>query len=285
MTDARATPSQALPRRGLHDDIDEGLYHADPLSISSSQAKTLLYDGPAALKNPKPFGNADALDIGSVVHALVLGVGEYEVIDFPDYRTKAAREARDRVRAAGGTPVIPRDLAWAKAMRGSVYSHPVAAEILAEGRPEVSLWATDPATGVLMRGRIDWLRGGANCDLKTSAGLPWAEAFLGTVMRYNYGFQAGWYAKLLWLNGIDPERPRWIAVTKREPYEVEVLQPSQDLIDYSMAEVDRALALYAQCLEDDEWPENAPAPNDEYIAHARTVEAVSIEEVVPVNER
>lgn len=272
----------ALPKFGIHGGVCEKTYHADPFSISSSQAKTLLHDGPAVLKNPKPFGNQDALDIGSVVHALVLGVGEYEVIDFPDYRTKAAKEAREAVRASGGTPVIPRDLEKAGAMRDAVYAHPVAAEILTEGRPEVSLWATDPATGILMRGRIDWLRGGCNHDLKTSAGLPWAEVFMGTVMRYHYGLQAAWYMKLLWLNGVDPRPPRWIVVTKRDPYEVEVLQPAPDLIDYSMTEVDRALALYAQCLETDEWPEGTADPPYEYIAHARTVEAVPFEEVVPV---
>lgn len=281
LTDASVTPRPVLPTFGIHEGVDETAYHADKLSISSSQAKALLYDGPAALRNPKPFGNQDALDTGSVVHALVLGVGDYEVIDFPNYLSKAAKQAREEVRARGGTPVIPRDLERAGAIRDSVYAHPVAREILSVGQAELSLWATDPATGVLMRGRIDWLHDGVNNDLKTSSGLPWAEVFMGAVMRYGYGLQAAWYMKLLWLNGVDPKPPRWIVVTKREPYEVEVLQPAQDLIDYSMTEVDRALALYAQCLETDEWPESAADPPDEYIAHARTVEAVPIEEVAP----
>lgn len=269
-----------LPRLGIHDGVNEGRYHADSRSISSSQAKTLLYSGPAVLHNAVPEHH-DAFDMGSVVHALILGVGEYEVLDFDSWRTKEARAARDAVRATGAAPIIPRDLAKAEAMRDSVLAHPVAARILQRGRPEVSLWATDPATGVLMRGRIDWLRDGSNIDVKTSSGRTDAESFTDTVMRFNYAIQIGWYSKLLTLNGIEPEDPMWIAVSKRPPYEAAVLKPSADLIEFSMGEVDRALALYARCLETDEWPElqhdNAP----DYIAHAQTVQAVPIEEVVP----
>lgn len=277
-----APTSQELPRFGLHDGVDERLYHSDPLSISSSSAKTLLYDGPAEYQRQKANPeHRDSFDFGSVVHALVLGVGDYEVLDFPDWRKKEAREARDEVRARGVAPIIPRDMEKAELMRDAVLEHPTALGLLAMGRPEVSLWATDPATGVSMRGRIDWLRGGTNIDLKTTSGLPWAEVFMGAVLRFGYGFQAAWYMRLLRLNGIEPSLPKWIVVSKRPPYQVEVLQPAQDLVEHSDSQVDQALALYAQCLGADEWPPLQDHNELDYIAHARTVEAVSPEEVVP----
>ena len=83
----------ALPTEGLHYDIDEALYHADPLSLSSSSAKTLIYEGPDALheKATTPSQYSDSFDFGSVVHALVLGAGKYAVIEADSYRSKAAR--------------------------------------------------------------------------------------------------------------------------------------------------------------------------------------------------
>lgn len=277
------TEAIPLPRLGLHDGVHEPTYHQDPFSISSSQAKDLLYLGPAGFqrKRQEPSEGNENFDFGSVVHALVLGVGDFTVIDFPDYRTKAARAARDAVRATGAAPVIPRDLARAEAAAQAVREHPVAARLLSGGRPEVSVWATDPATGVLMRGRIDWLRGNVNTDVKTTSGSVDAEDFIHTVMRYHYGFQGAFYRKLLTLNGLDPGPIYWIPVTKKPPFEAAVLKPADDLIEFSMGEVDRALALYAQCLETGEWPELQDQDQPDYIAHARTVEAVPLEEVVP----
>jgi len=267
-----------LPSLGLHDDVDEVAYHGDSRSLSSTQAKTVLHDG------PKEFREAvrehrDAYDFGSVVHALVLGVGEYTVLDFDSWRTKEARTVRDLYRSAGVAPILERDFVKAEAMRDAVFAHPVAAELLAEGRPEVSIWATDPATGVLMRGRIDWLRGGTNIDLKTSSGRVDSESFAGTALRFHYGMQAAWYMRLLHLNGVEPTPPIWVVAGKRPPYEVEVLRPAQDLIDFSTLEVDRALALYARCVETDTWPSagelgaDGPDPLG-YLAHSETVSAV-----------
>lgn len=280
------TETTTLPRLGLHDDIDESLYHGDPNSLSSSSAKRILYDGPAEYQRSLlQSEHNDAFDFGSVVHALVLGVGEYEVLDFPNWLTAASRTMRDIVRARGVAPIIPRDMAKAEAMRDAVLEHPVAGPLLADGKPEVSIWATDPATGVLMRGRIDWLRIPVFVDVKTSSGRVDPESFAATVMRYHYGFQAAYYKKLLALNGVQAD-PLWIPATKRPPYETEVLRPADDLIEFSMGEVDRALELYAHCQEADEWPELAELPPQpaalDYITHSRTVEAVT--EVIPFGQ-
>ena len=71
-----------LPENGLHDSINEAEYHGDARSLSSTGAKTLLYQGPRAYRymkdNPAPY--KPAFDFGSVVHALVLGVGDVEVV-------------------------------------------------------------------------------------------------------------------------------------------------------------------------------------------------------------
>lgn len=244
-----------MPTEGLHDSIPEQDYHADPASLSSTGAKTLITDGPRAFQWTKTHPvHRDVYDLGSVVHALVLGVGDYDVLDFPDWRTKAAQAARTESREAGRTPILPRDMAPAEAMRDAVYSSPLAASILSEGRPEVSMWAEDPTTGVIMRGRADWLRPGTLVDFKTAAGKVDPAEWAWTVRKRQYVFQLAWYRRILSLNGITDASPLWLVVSKDAPHEVYVHQPDPALMSDADFDVDRALTLYAQCIADDVWP-------------------------------
>lgn len=244
-----------LPRHGLHDDIPEPLYHADPASLSSSTAKALIYEGPDAVLEARqaPREYVDAFDFGSVVHGLVLGVGDFQVLEYDSYRTKASRLARDELREQGIAPILPRDMVLATKMRDSVMAHPLAAGLLSEGKPEVSMWAEDPMTGVLMRGRVDWLRD-AVIDLKTTGRPVDRSSWVRTVWDFSYAFQFAYYNRILRLNDIEPQRPRWIAVSKQEPNETGVFTPSQELMDRAERDVDRALWLYAHCLETDSFP-------------------------------
>lgn len=250
-----------LPASGLHLDIEENAYHADSASLSSSAAKTLVTKGPDVLQleRQEPPVYRDAFDFGSVVHALVLGVGEYRVLEeFDSWRTKASKEARDELRVAGIAPILPRDLAKAEAMRDSVFANPRAVELMSAGDPEVSMWAEDPETGVLMRGRIDWLNG-ANVDLKTSGREVDQPNFQDAVWSFYYAFQAAWYERILALNGVFASPTYWIAVSKRPPHAAGVFAPDERLMAFARTDVTRALRMYAHCLETEKWPELAAA--------------------------
>lgn len=244
-----------LPSTGLHDGIDETAYHSDRRSLSSTGAKTLLYQGPRAFQHAQANPvHKDVYDLGSVVHALILGVGDYEVLDYDSWRTKAAQEARAAARLEGRAPILVKDYAAAEAMRDAVMENKLAAGILSEGRPEVSMWATDPETGVLMRGRIDWLRTNAFTDVKTSAGQVDPLEYARTAWKLRYHFQAAWYQRVLALNGIEDLPPLWVALSKDAPHEVYVHQPDADMLARGHDDVDQALELYAHCLATDIWP-------------------------------
>ena len=247
--------TELLPTSGLHYDIPEPLYHADPASLSSSAAKTLIYEGPDALqeKRETPQAYLDAFAFGSVVHALVLGVGDFQVLAHESYRTKAAREERDALLAEGVAPILPKQYEQAEAMAASVLAHGEAKSLLAEGYPEVSMWAEDPMTGVLMRGRVDWWNDSV-VDLKTTGRSASLQDWTHAVWGFGYGFQFAYYNKILELNDIEPRTPRWIVVSKRHPYDAAVFSPSAELMRRSERDVDRALWLYAHCKESGEWP-------------------------------
>src|SRR5687767_12481495 len=97
---------------GLHYNISPETYFSDPAetpSLSASIAHTLVSKSPihAWMQHPRLGGRGKkptrAMDLGSVVHALLLGAGkEYCVIrapdgepEYEDFKKKAAREARD----------------------------------------------------------------------------------------------------------------------------------------------------------------------------------------------
>lgn len=244
-----------LPSHGLHNGIPEGEYHADPRSLSSTGAKTIVTEGADifAWKRAHPE-HKDAFDFGTVVHAIVLSVGDFEVLDFDSWRTKAAKEAQAAARDAGKTPILLADYRRAKAAADAVQANETAAAIFRLGQPEVSVWATDPDTGVLMRGRIDWLRTNAIADLKTTSKPNHPEAWRKTSWDFKYGLQAWWYSRILELNG-EPERPFiWVTVDTNAPHAVYLYQPSPEVIDKGRELGERALATYANALETDYWP-------------------------------
>src|SRR5690606_11761241 len=150
-------------------------YHGRP-ELSSTEARLLL-DSPAKYRwrkdNPPLLDDSSKWDIGKAVHAKVLGVGaDVIVVDADDWRTKAAREARDEARAEGKAPLLTREFEAVNAMAESVLAHNTARALLSQpGDSEVSLFAT--VDEVPVRARFDFLpdpteRRTAAIDLKTT---------------------------------------------------------------------------------------------------------------------
>ena len=163
--------SLTVTERGLVHDLDERVYHSDPVeggSLSSTGAKEILRS-PAhyrhymdSSREPKP-----QFDFGSAVHTLVLGVGwDIEPLGFDSWRTKDAKEARAEVEAQGKVALLRKDFDRAEAVAISVLEHPSAGKLFRKGDAEVSAFGQH-RSGVWLRGRFDWLVNGTLIDLKT----------------------------------------------------------------------------------------------------------------------
>lgn len=250
--------TRTLPTSGLHLGVDEREYHSDRESLSSTGAKTLL-------KSPALFRHQldhpvfkDSFDHGSGAHKYVLGVGADVVrVEADSWRTKAAQEQRDAARVEGKIPLLAAVDDKAKAMAEKVHQHRLASLLLAEGSPEVSMWATDPDTGVLMRGRADWLGKRLIVDYKTTNSAdPWdLTGRYGTVAKLGYAVQAQWYLRVARACGHPAEGFLWIFQEKDPPHQVSVAFCDDDDLRAADARVDHALATYADCVAADEWPE------------------------------
>lgn len=237
------------------DDMDEATYHARP-EVSSTQARLLL-DSPARYKHALTAtrDHSATFDLGSAVHAQVLGVG-WDVVELPfdDWRSKAAREARDEVRASGGIPMLAKDLVQAHAMTAAVLAHSTARDVFeqATGR-EVSIFGE--VDGVPMRCRFDALSNDDTTavDLKTTLDASPA-GFRKSIAQYGYHVQAAWYEDTL--EASDGERPSmtFVTVEKTAPYLVAVYTLDPVWRDMGRTAAAEARRLYTECTETGTWP-------------------------------
>jgi hypothetical protein len=135
-------------------DVPADAYHDDTLtdrpSLSASIAHVLVSRSPkhAWTAHPKlnpEFERTDEakFDVGTLVHSLLLDQSrEVAVIPADDWRTKAAKEARDEARAAGLVTLLERQWTEVEAMvlavREQIGQHTAQPPLLADGKPEVA---------------------------------------------------------------------------------------------------------------------------------------------------
>lgn len=234
--------------------MPEKQYHADR-AFGSTSIRTLS-DPDISLSEVQYLLDHDKhkkeYDVGTLAHALILeGSLDHLVapLPFPDYRTKAAREARDLAYNAEMIPVNESEqetmLEPIEAMRDSVMAHPIASELFTGHMPEVSLfWEQD---GVPLKARIDAMHQskGVVADLKTVRSARPNE-FRKQISDLGYYVQARHY-----LNGLKQEtgfEMDWyfVAVGKTAPYPVSVHKLSQAALDHGQRRIDYALMRYKQ---------------------------------------
>lgn len=245
---------------GLYD-IPELDYHADPVaggSFSSTQAKQIL-KSPAHLRAylDSPRVEKKEFDFGHIVHAGVLGVGlQVEVFDFPDYKTKAAQDAKKVAYAAGKVPVIERDYAPARAAIKAVKEHAIAGPLFAgAGKPEDSAFGIDPTTGLWLRGRFDWTTPNRILvDLKTTRdGSP--RAFARSAHDLGYPVQDAFYRHVYELaTGQPPTGFVFVTVESSAPHLVDVHELETEWAQIGQQQMHRAITRYKQALDTNNWP-------------------------------
>lgn len=267
---AEAPPEFVVVEPGVYD-MPEDVYHRDPVpggSLSVSGAKKLLPPScPArfAYDRAHPPLPTHAMEIGTAAHKLVLGIGaQLVLIDAKDYRTKAAQDTRDAARAAGKVPLLPDQLAQAKAMAAAVRAHPVAAALFNPdgGAPERSLFWQDELTGVWLRSRLDWLPHQVRAwgqrmviaDLKTTAAADKASV---TKHMHNYGYfqQAPFYSDGVRALGLDDDPAFvFVFVESDPPHLISVAQLDHEAMEAGRALNRIAIERYRDCMEAGVWP-------------------------------
>ncbi len=248
-------------------------YHADKVedtpSLSSSIAKILINESPLHAWTAHPRLNPnfvreekEIFDLGTVVHALMLqGEDHACVLDFADWRSKDARQARDDARAAGQTPILTkhwvRVQAMVKAGKDQIAVHREAKDAFREGdglAEQTLVWTDDH--GVICRARLDWLKNDHKriFDYKGTGTSVNPESIARFAVSQGWAIQSSFYRRgLKAVTGIEADF-FFVAQENYPPYALTVIGMPPSFQWIGDKQVQMAIDLWAQCLESGKWP-------------------------------
>lgn len=246
-------------------------YHLDPCptaSLSASIAKILLAKSPRHAwhahpkLNPNYQTDDDAkFDFGSVAHAAFLeGLDVCEPLDFPDWRTKAAREARDAARASGRIPLLQKHYSAVQDMvvaaDNALASCPdLSGMTLKDGQSErVLAWQE---SGIWCRAKLDWISNERDLilDYKTTAASASPVAWSRTLLGMGGEIQPAFYLRGNAATG-GPEDARWVFLVQEvePPYVCSLIGLSPEYLAWAAKKVDDAIRIWSRCVSANDWP-------------------------------
>lgn len=202
--------------------------------------------------------NNTHFDVGTAAHLAVLEphlLAERAVLHgFDDYRTNAAKEARDGAYRDGKTPLKPAEWGVVEGVQQAIQEHRGAAHWFAGTLPEVTL--TWEWNGMLCKCRPDALAVDNSyvLDLKTANTCnPRAIA--------RKAFNEGWFVRAAWYmagvkeaTGTLPDKYLFVAVEKDAPYIVEIYELDQRSLMLGDQIIGKTLGRTLECFNADRWP-------------------------------
>lgn len=252
-----------VTKTGIYD-LTMDQYHgqpADALCMGSSDAVILTNATPAHLQASwlDDSDDSKASDLGTIIHTLILEPHRAEkqlaIVQADDWRTKVAREQRDDARARGMTPILEKDLDGAHAAVRAVMEHPIAGQLLSDGKAEQSYFAKDEKTGLYRKCRPDFYTSSRIIvDVKsvTSASPEFLQRRV-----YDGGWfqQAPWYCDVVERVESKPAQGYcWICVEQKAPNAVVVRRPPDTVLMHGHRLNEEAFALFAKCVAEKHWP-------------------------------
>lgn len=223
-----------------------------------------LQESPQKFKYAKehPEAPTPAQLFGQVFHKMALEYDtfyeEFAVAPMCDRRTKAGKKEWEEFCAASeGKTVVPFEMFdQAAAMCMSLSKVDLAMKLMGNSKKEVPFFWTDDLTGEECKCRVDCLntslRQPVVVDLKTTEDAS-TEAFMRHAVNYGYDFQAAMYSE-----GVErsiQQKPLFvfIAVEKKPPYAVNILQADDKFILRGQKIHRELLDTYHECRVSGNW--------------------------------
>lgn len=251
-------------------------------SLNASTAKILIAQSPAHAWTAHPELNPNfredhdrTFDVGNAAHAaLWTGGGNIVVVDAADWRTKAAKEARDAAILAGKLPLLPSQESRVRAMveiaRKAWADCPdLEGYAIEDGEAERRIeWMADAApvrgdvvAGALpMHGTPDWRSKDRRLivDYKTTAGSARPDHWTRTALDQGADLQAAFY---LWgnaaLGGPEASDPNahfvFLVQETEEPFAVSFVGVDPAMRDLGLWKVSKAVKTWAACIHSGKW--------------------------------
>ena len=258
----------AIKQPGIYS-IPMERYLADPCpqpSLSSGIIHAICSESPLHAFTQHPRLNPGAageekeiMDVGTIAHALLLeGISKAIVLDFPDWRTKASKEAREAARASGQVPILAAKydavMRMIRAARQQLNEHKEAHDAFTNGLPEQTIiWQEE---GLWCRARPDWLHDSHAImdDYKTTGATANPEVLSRTLFTNGWDIQDAWYRRgLKAITGKDAQF-RFIVQETYAPHALSVIALGPDVLMLAEKKIMFAMDVWRACLEEDRWP-------------------------------
>ena len=224
----------------------------DWIDVSAAHYKHVVIDGNAP--DPTP-----AMIVGSAFDSLLLTpdafAASYAISPANMRRgTKAWDEFEQQ--AKGRNVIKQEDHDRLLAMRDAIMSHPLARSLISVGDPQVSYKWQDPITGVLCKGRADFVRAdNVMIDVKTTGeGGGKIDAFGKSAFNFRYHVQAAFYTDGAAICGLKPDAFVFVVVEREPPHLVSVYHIDEHLLALGRETYQRNLETYSQCYATNVWP-------------------------------
>lgn len=255
---------------GFHKEISASVYHADPCpdpSLSSSIAKVLAWQTPrhAWQQHPRLNQNfapkeCDKFDLGTVAHEVILGRGSgFQVLEYDNYLTKSAKEAREAARAAGKTPILLEQWKRVDAMAERVNERlaQIGVNLSANDNECVLVWREGDAWCRAMLDSLENRNQTIIWDVKTTEVQLSDHNIARQIAGLSYDLSAAFYIR--GLTTLFPDlrgrvRFRWIFIEASPPHEVRVIEASGMTEALGEKKVQFALDRWQHCMATGEWP-------------------------------
>jgi hypothetical protein len=247
-------------------------YLKDPCpepSLTRSTIKALLTETPrkAFLRHPRlnPQAvepNAEKFDIGTAAHSVFLnGEDCITVIDADDWRTKAAKEARDEAYKAKKTPLLAGQYADVLAMvstaEKALYEWEGDTLEIADGTSEFT-YAWKDKNGTWCRIRPDWIHRGPSgilcLDYKTTSGTADPQEYNRIAIANGLDIQDAFYRR--GIKAVDGFEPDFIFMVQETypPYDCAFMRLDMMTRDMGEEKVDIGIREWGKYLESGKWP-------------------------------
>lgn len=268
-----------ITQPGFYLEMSAAEYFADPTpepSLTQSVAKLLNERSPAhaRLAHPRlnPAWRIDDEDydkakaIGNAAHKLMIGRGkEICIIEADNFRTKDAKETRDKAAADGYVPVLAKHHKAAReltqAMRVQLDLIDVDAFYKGDGEVVIA-WEED---GLWFRSMIDWMCSPTSLwDLKTSGRSAAPHAIPPIMVEAGWDVQAAMQERgldILDPTGAGRRTFRFVAVENEPPFALTVHELSEAVLTMGRKKLEHAISIWRHCMAHGEWPAYPPIVN------------------------
>lgn len=205
-----------------------------------------------------PRVDTPAFALGRAVHTLVFEPDTFNR-DYAIWEggTRRGKEWDEFCEANDGRTIFKEaEIEVCIEMADAVRRHPLVQPYLDGGRFEVPLQWTDPATGLLCKGKPDWRLDERRIllDLKTCQSID-GRRFGNEAARFGYQCQFAHYGNgILHSQGWRPERTLAVAVEKKPPHDVAVFEFTFSDLQIGADEVADLLRRVKDCQDSGQWP-------------------------------